>query len=237
MTEAYLSRRTLLRGGLTASAASLLDRAGSAHQTTGVYYSDHDSHVDAGPQIHPRQQLLFDFDWKFLLGNADDPAKDLGFGFGQSDFSKTGGFEFAKVGFDDSKWRTIDLPHDWAVELPFIHDDSGSGDSQMRSHGYKPLGRRFPETSVGWYRREFDVPDEDLGQRIWVDFDGAFRDTLVFVNGCFVGRHNNGYSPFRFDITDFLNYGLKNCLTLRVDATCGDGWFYPGATHIKFPVI
>jgi beta-galactosidase len=177
----------------------------------------------AVPAVAPREQLLFDFGWKFTFGDGNDPAKDLGFGFSQDDFAKTGDFKFAKAGFDDSKWRALNLPHDWAVELPFVRDD------ELKSHGYKPLGRRYPETSVGWYRREFDVPASDLGRRIWIEFDGAFRDVLVFVNGCFIGRNNNGYIPFRFDLTDFLNYGQKNYIVLRVDASFGDGWFYEGA--------
>ena len=126
--------------------------------------------------------------WKFTFGNGSDPSKDLGFGYGQSDFSKTGDFKVSKAGYDDSKWRMLDLPHDWAVEFPFEHDDSGTGDSQLRSHGYKPLGRRYPETSVGWYRREFDVPASDQGRSIWIEFDGIFRDAIVFVNGCFVAE-------------------------------------------------
>jgi beta-galactosidase len=177
----------------------------------------------AVPAVAPREQLLFDFGWKFTFGHATDPSKDLGFGFGQGDFAKTGDFGFAKAQFDDSKWRTLDLPHDWAVELPFVRDD------EQKSHGYKPLGRRYPETSVGWYRREFEVPAGDLGRRIWVEFDGAFRDVLVFINGCFLGRNNNGYAPFRFDLSDFLAYGAKNYIVLRVDASFGDGWFYEGA--------
>jgi beta-galactosidase len=82
---------------------------------------------------------------------------------------------------------------------------------------------------VGWYRREFESPVSDLGRRISVEFDGAFRDVLVFVNGCFIGRNNNGYAPFSFDLTDFLTYGKKNYITVRVDASFGDGWFYEGA--------
>jgi beta-galactosidase len=109
------------------------------------------------------------------------------------------------------------------VELPFMWDE------ELKSHGYKPLGRRYPETSVGWYRREFDIPAGDAGRRVAVEFDGAFRDVLVFVNGCFIGRNDNGYAPFRFDITDFLAIGQKNCIVARVDATFGDGWFYEGA--------
>lgn len=179
--------------------------------------------------IMPRELLLFDFDWRFALGHGSNPEKDFGFGWGQSDFSKTGDFKFAKAGFDDSAWRRINLPHDWAVELPFVHDDSGEGDKSLRSHGYKPIGRRYPESSVGWYRRVFDIPATDQGRRIWIEFDGAFRDVLVFVNGCFIGRNNNGYAPFRFDITDFLVYGGQNIIALRVDASFGDGWFYEGA--------
>jgi beta-galactosidase len=175
------------------------------------------------PAILPREKLLFDFDWKFTFGNGADPAKDLGFGNGQGDFAKTGDFEFAKAKFDDSKWRTLNLPHDWAVELPFVRDEV------QNSHGFKPLGRRYPETSVGWYRRSFDIPESDKGRRIWVEFDGAFRDVIVFVNGCFIGRNDNGYAPFRFDLTDFLAYGKKNYIVARVDASFGDGWFYEGA--------
>jgi beta-galactosidase len=171
----------------------------------------------------PREHLLFDFGWKFQFGHGTDPARDLGFGVGQGDFAKTGDFAFAKAGFDDSKWRALNLPHDWAVELPFVRDEA------QNSHGYKPLGRRYPETSVGWYRREFEIPASDLGRRITVEFDGAFRDVLVFVNGCFIGRNDHGYTPFRFDLTDFLSYGQKNYIMVRVDASFGDGWFYEGA--------
>jgi beta-galactosidase len=222
---ATIARRTLLSAGLALSAASLLPAHGRAAGT------------DEAPDLSnamitalsPREQRLFDFGWKFTFGHASDPTKDQGFGFGQSDFSKTGTFDFAKTGFDDRMWRTQNLPHDWAVELPFVDDDAGQGDSQLRSHGYKPIGRRYPESSVGWYRREFDVPAADAGRRIWIEFDGAFRDVLVFVNGCFIGRNDNGYAPFRFDLSDFLVYGGRNAIALRVDASFGDGWFYEGA--------
>ena len=75
----------------------------------------------------------------------------------------------------------------------------------------------------------FDIPESDQGRRIWVEFDGAFRDVIIFVNGCFIGRNDNGYAPFRFDLTDFLTYGKKNYIVARVDASFGDGWFYEGA--------
>jgi beta-galactosidase len=181
------------------------------------------SSAEASSTIEPREHLLFDFGWKFFQGHALDPARDLGFGKDQGNFASSGGFEFATEKFDDSKWRTLNLPHDWAVELPFIHDEA------LQSHGYKPLGRSYPETSVGWYRRVFEIPGKDLGRRIVVEFDGAFRSVLVFVNGYFIGRNDNGYTPFRFDLSDFLNYGGKNYIVVRVDASVGDGWFYEGA--------
>jgi beta-galactosidase len=218
-----ISRRNLLRSGVAASASSLLARSAWA-RTAALLAGSADSASSAAlAAVAPREQLLFDFGWKFQFGNGVDPAKDLNFGFGQGDFAKTGEFDFAKGKFDDSKWRTLNLPHDWAVELPFIDD------KEQMSHGFKPLGRRYPETSVGWYRREFEIPAADAGKRIAVEFDGAFRDVIVFVNGCFIGRNNNGYAPFRFDLTDFLSYGAKNYIVARVDASFGDGWFYEGA--------
>jgi beta-galactosidase len=223
----YISRRDLLGSGLALSTSSLMARtawARTAALFSGPQVDGQDSAQGAAPAaIAPREQFLFDSGWKFMFGHGTDPARDLGFGRSQEDFAKTGDFKFAKVGFDDSKWRALNLPHDWAVELPFVRDEA------LQSHGYKPLGRRYPETSVGWYRKEFEIPSSDAGRRVSIEFDGAFRDVLVFVNGCFVGRNDNGYVPFRFDVTDFLAIGAKNCIVARVDASFGDGWFYEGA--------
>ena len=218
-----ISRRNLLRSGMALSASSML--AGSAWGRTAALLAGNVEAASAAAlaAVAPREQQLFDFQWKFLFGHGTDPARDLGLGIGQGDFAKTGEFDFAGAKFDDSKWRTLNLPHDWAVELPFVHDDV------QNSHGYKPVGRRYPETSVGWYRREFEIPASDLGRRIAGEFDGVFRSVLIFVNGCFIGRNDNGYAPFRFDLTDFLSYGAKNYIVARVDASFGDGWFYEGA--------
>jgi beta-galactosidase len=221
-----ISRRDLLGSGLALSTSSLMARtawARTAALFSGSQAAGQDSAPSAWAAIAPREQLLFDFGWKFMFGHGSDPARDLGFGSNQGDFAKTGDFKFAKVGYDDAKWRALNLPHDWAVELPFVRDEA------LQSHGYKPLGRSYPETSVGWYRKEFEIPASDAGRRVSIEFDGAFRDVLVFVNGCFVGRNDNGYAPFRFDITDFLAVGQKNCIVARVDASFGDGWFYEGA--------
>jgi beta-galactosidase len=217
-----LTRRDLLRSGLALSASTLVPGSVSrAHALLAEYPGV--ASAEASSAVAPRERLLFDFGWKFFQGNGDDPLRDLGFGMGQGDFAKSGEFKFATEKFDDSKWRALNLPHDWAVELPFVWDE------EQQSHGYKPLGRRYPATSVGWYRRTFDIPKEDNGRRTTVEFDGAFRSALVFLNGYFIGRNDNGYAPFRFDLSDFLNYGGKNFLVVRMDASFGDGWFYEGA--------
>jgi beta-galactosidase len=215
-----LSRREILRTGLALSASSLFASSAAAHAEALLA-----SYPGASPaeSLAPRERFLLDFDWKFFQGHASDPDRDLGFGSDQGDFSKSGHFGFANAKFDDSKWRSLNLPHDWAVELPFVHDQKLDG------HGYKPLGRRYPETSIGWYRRSFDLPETDRGRRIVVDFDGAFRSALIFFNGYFIGRNDNGYAPFSFDLTDFAIYGGKNSLVVRMDASFGDGWFYEGA--------
>ncbi len=219
---ASLTRRDLLRSGLALSASALIPSTASrARELLGSYPGA--ASAEALAAVAPREQLLFDFGWKFFQGHGSDPARDLGFGKGQGDFAKTGEFEVATEKFEDSKWRSLNLPHDWAVELPFVRDD------ELQSHGFKPLGRRYPETSVGWYRRTFEIPKEDAARRIVVQFDGAFRSALVFLNGCFIGRNDNGYAPFRFDVTDFVNFGGKNFLVVRMDASFGDGWFYEGA--------
>jgi beta-galactosidase len=172
-----------------------------------------------------RERLLLDFDWRFHFGNADDPTKDFDFGDGRTgNFQKTGNFLPAgSLAYDDSDWRPVNLPHDWAVELPFQNDPA------LASKGYYPLGRTYPSTSIGWYRRVFDLPAADAGKRLMLEFDGAYRETMVVLNGFFIGNHGGGYDPFSFDVTDFANPGGRNVLLVRVDATLSDGWFYEGA--------
>jgi beta-galactosidase len=173
----------------------------------------------------PRERLLLDFGWRFHFGHATDQAKDFGFGGGRSGgFQKTGGFLApSSTAFDDGDWTPVDLPHDWVIGLPFKDDPA------LASKGFYPLGRDYPETSVGWYRRVFDLPASDSGRRISIEFDGAYRDTMVVFNGFYIGRHGGGYDPFSFDLTDFATFGGPNVLLVRVDATLSDGWFYEGA--------
>ncbi len=210
------TRRELLK---TTVAASVSGGAPLAAQTAP------DAPAASGEATPSRQRLLLDFGWRFHLGHACDPERDFGFGRG-SEFSKSGRMLTpSRPDFDDSQWQAIDLPHDWAVELPFEQ----SSDDSLITRGSKPLGRRFPATSIGWYRKLFDLPATDLGRRLWLEFDGVYRDAMVVFNGHLLGRHMSGYAPFRYDVTDFANYGARNVIVVRADATHADGWFYEGA--------
>jgi beta-galactosidase len=171
-----------------------------------------------------REKLLMDSGWRFALGHSYDTKKDFDNGSGYfSYFAKTGyGDGAAALNFDDRGWRILDLPHDWCVELPF--DNRGG-----YSHGYRAIGLNFPENSVGWYRKNFTVPASDLGKKIFIEFDGVFRNSIVWVNGFYLGTEHSGYNGFSYDISDYLNYGGNNVVAVRVDAAMEEGWFYEGA--------
>jgi beta-galactosidase len=161
----------------------------------------------------PRERLLLDSGWKFHLGDLNFEENIINAGI-------NGGP--AKINFNDSKWRTVNLPHDWAVELPF--DPKANG-----SHGYKPVGLGFPTNSISWYRRSFTLSKADKGQRLWLEFGGVYRNCRVFLNGFKLTHHEGGYNGFRCDITDVARYGGQNLLAVRVDASEFEGWFYEGA--------
>src|SRR5260370_34540323 len=218
-----VTRCGLLRSGAVLPAASLSAGSFVARANALLAAYPGAASAEALSAVAPRDHCVYDFGWKFQFGHRSDPERDLGFGSKQDDFAKTGDFKFATEKFVDSKWRSLNLPQDGSVELQFVRDES------LQSHGYKPLGRSYPETSVGWYRRSFDIPESDRDRRVVLEFDGAFRDALVFVNGYFLGRNNSGYAPFRLDFSDFANYGGKNYVVVRMDASFGDGWFYEGA--------
>jgi beta-galactosidase len=162
----------------------------------------------------PSEKLLMDAGWRFHLGN------DWGAGYG---LAKAGtGYGPAGTAYSDASWRIVDLPHDWAIELPF--DQTADG-----SHGFRAIGEGFPQNSIGWYRKTFELPASDSGKRLWLEFDGVYRDCTVIVNGWFVGHHESGYNGFRYDITDLANCGGTNVVSVKVDATQAEGWFYEGA--------
>ena len=223
-----VSRRDVLKGSLLAPAIAattqIIGPVDSAVSEVSGPLGVHGVLASPTPGSG-RERLLLDFGWRFHFGNANDPSKDFGYGSASAgNFQKTGNFMPAASGsFDDADWTSLDLPHDWAVELPF------KDDRDLQSKGFHPLGRKYPETSVGWYRRIFDLPAGDAGKRISLEFDGVYRETTVIFNGFYIGQHSGGYDSFSFDVSDFTNPSQANVLLVRVDATESDGWFYEGA--------
>ncbi len=173
-----------------------------------------------------RQHVNFDDNWKFSFGHAANPEKDFSYSLNTA-FSKSGGKTGTAIdqGFADSSWRKLNLPHDWAVELPFANVD----DRAVESHGYKPVGGLFPATSIGWYRKHFMLTPTDSGKRFQLQFDGVFRDAQFWINGFYLGNNKSGYVGANYDITDFINFDKENVVVVRVDATQYEGWFYEGA--------
>lgn len=140
----------------------------------------------AGSNINDREP--FNDGWRFHLQTQADSA------------------DLAAPGFDDSQWRALDLPHDWAIEGTFSQDNpSGTGGGAL------PGG-------IGWYRKSFTTPaDMKPGDRLFVDFDGAYMNTSVYVNGHLLGTRPYGYASFSHDITDYLAPDGRNVIAVRVD--------------------
>ena len=175
----------------------------------------------------PREKVLINNDWTFSYGHAGDRQKDFTHGTEYFTYvtkarSNNGSQAPQMPDFDDSGWQKVSLPHDWVVDLPY------SGDAS-HSHGYKCIGWKYPETSVGWYRKHLFIPEEYRGSRLAVEFEGIFRDSEVFCNGIYMGHERSGYASSVYDITEYIEYGKDNVIAVRADASLEEGWFYEGA--------
>lgn len=108
--------------------------------------------------------------------------------------------------FDDSGWRPLNLPHDWSIEGDFNVQNPSS-----------PGGGALPG-GIGWYRNTFHIPSSDRGKNIYAEFDGVYRMGEVWINGHYLGKRPYGYSSFRYELTQYLNYGNEaNVISVRVD--------------------
>jgi beta-galactosidase len=173
----------------------------------------HPNLIAAGTDF-PGERWLLDSGWKFYLGNPWGDVVSL---------AKAGDNRGpARSDFSDVDWQSVNLPHDWALELPFDRNAD-------YNHGFKPVGPGFPTNDIAWYRRTLELPAADAGKRLQLEFDGVYRNCDVFVNGWFVGHHDDGYDSFRCDITDVAHPGGKNVIAVKVDASQFEGWFYEGA--------
>src|SRR6266699_5477127 len=132
------------------------------------------------------RQLPLDSNWRFSLGDAADADK---------------------TAFDDNKWRTLDVPHDWSIEGPFDQKNPSGG-----AGGFLPAG-------VGWYRKHFTLPASDAERRVFIDFDGVMANSDVWINGFHLGKRPYGYASFRYELTGHLAFGnqTSNVLAVRAD--------------------
>jgi beta-galactosidase len=131
-----------------------------------------------------RTTINFDAGWRFLPG--DDPgAKD--------------------PAYNDTRWRQLDLPHDWSIEGDFNPENSTG-----QHEGGLPAG-------IGWYRKSFRLSSSSTGKNIFIDFDGVYRNSEVWINGHYLGRRPNGYISFRYDLTPWLRFNNENVLSVKVD--------------------
>lgn len=171
--------------------------------------------------------VVINNDWTFAMGNA--ASKELDYTHGTEYFTyickvQSSNHSHAPImpEFDDSSWQKVSLPHDWAVDLPYSPEAS-------HSHGYKCIGWRYPENSVGWYRKHIEIPAEDKGKQFFIEFEGIYRDSEVFCNGFYLGGERSGYASSVYTLTPYLNYGGDNVITVRCDASLEEGWYYEGA--------
>lgn len=138
--------------------------------------------IDRNLQAEERQN--FDLNWKFI--QKDIPNAE-------------------SVKIDDSKWRTLDLPHDWSIEGEYKKTENGT-DWQS---GYLPAG-------IGWYRKTFDLNPKWKNKKIQILFDGAYMNSVVWINGHLLGHRPNGYISFYYDLTPFLKK-KDNIIAVKID--------------------
>ena len=161
--------------------------------------------ASAAKTTSPRERTSFDKGWKFLK-----------YGLQADNSYHTEPEGLQNYSTIDRTWRELDLPHDWAIEGPFIAD-------RENSTGKRPL------EGIGWYRKHFTIPIQDHGRRIFIEFDGAMSLSKVWINGKYLGEWPYGYASFRFELTDHLNYGRENVLAVRLDNQPQSSRWYPGA--------
>jgi beta-galactosidase len=132
-----------------------------------------------------KNRLEFDNNWRFRLDSVHS---------------------YNEPGIDDASWRSLDLPHDWSIELPFDSTSpTGTGGGALRG-------------GLGWYRKTFTVPASSKNKNIFIDFDGAYMNSEVWINGHSLGIRPNGYISFRYDLTPYLKFGNdKNIIVVKVD--------------------
>lgn len=173
--------------------------------------------------------------------HADEPVNrerplDCGWRFQKGDFFYSAEYNE----YDDSDWRIVDLPHDWSIEdLPEQDGENVIGHFSKKSPGSLSTGHAIGD--MAWYRKSFTLISEDAGKTVYLNFDGVFLESEVWVNGERVGFHPNGYMPFYYDITRFLRpTGEENLVAVRVQNMGDNSRWYSGSglyRHVWLTVV
>ena len=134
--------------------------------------------------------------------------------------------EFSKVAFDDNNWVNVDVPHDWSFE------------KGVRVGGDQGQGGGYHDGGIGWYRKSFTVEKESLSKTTYVNFDGVYMNSEVWINGQYLGKRPYGYISFRYDISKYLNEG-ENILALRVDNSLEPSarWYHPCGIYAPVTLV
>ncbi len=188
----------------------------------------------------PRDRVSFNVDWRFTKGDPAGTGDQLAYAKIKDWVVATGddllnaaaakparpagnlGADVActQPVFDDSAWRKLDLPHDWAIEGPFIPQTEPNSDGATG---------RLPWAGIGWYRKHFTLAPDDATRRIYLDLDGAMSYATVWCNGQFAGGWPYGYSSWRLDLTSFVKPGADNVVAIRLENPPQSSRWYPGA--------
>lgn len=160
-------------------------------------------------------RLLLDQAWQFHQGDIPFPTiKGHGWTYGSAKAGQAQGA--AAVNFDDSDWPLVNLPHDWAVDMPF--DPEANPSQGYRQRGY------------AWYRRALRLDPADRGKYLELQFGAIATNATIWVNGSVAAHNWSGYNSINFDLTPTARFGDElNIIAIRVDAEKMEGWWYEGA--------
>ena len=149
-------------------------------------------------------------------------------------FTRTDDVAASGVDYDDRKWESVSVPHDWAIYGPFDANNDRQqvaieqdGQKEAMSHAGRTGG--LPFVGPGWYRLEFESPEFVDGRRATLLFDGAMSHARVWLNGHEVGYWPYGYNSFYFDVTPYMEVGKTNTLAVRLENYEESSRWYPGA--------
>ncbi len=181
-------------------------------------------------------KISLDKNWLFHIETNEDETIILG-------FRKTLANKYAAKGCSNLNWRKVDIPHDWGIEIPFDRYCENGKVATCRLTWDIALDERKRTDGVlyniGWYRKEFFIDDKYKDKRIFIEFDGIYRNSAIFINGIDMHHHLSGYTSFCVDITDCVLFGENNTVAVRVDAGEQEGWWYEGAgiyRHVRLAI-